>query len=333
MAMFKRGKSWYVDYYFGSRRIRECVGSSKGEAIQALSSRQTDIARRAFKLPPRTGAPTFAAFAAKYLELVSVHKRSHSVERYIIATLTNCFGRYRISDLTAEDAERFKSNRSRHVKPATVNRELTVLKSMFSKAVEWDLLISSPFKGVRYLRVPSHIERVLTLDEEQKLLSACGEVRTPYLKDVITLALNTGMRKSELLGLEWSQIDLDHRRIRLLNGKSKSAERIIPMNSKVQALLSNLAQTRDSELVFSSYRKIGAGVSDLKKGFSTAVRLAGIKHVRFHDLRHTFATRLVQAGVDLITVQQLLGHARITMTARYAHSASDTKIAAVARLD
>ncbi len=202
MAMFKRDKSWYVDYYFGSRRIRECVGSSKGEAIQALSSRQTDIARRAFKLPPRTGAPTFAVFAAKYLELVSVHKRSHAVERYIIGTLTRCFGKYRISDLTAEDTERFKSNRSRHVKPATVNRELTVLKSMFSKAVEWDLLISSPFKGVRYLRVPSHIERVLTADEEQKLLSASGDVRTPYLKDVITLALNTGMRKSELLGLE-----------------------------------------------------------------------------------------------------------------------------------
>jgi integrase len=204
---------------------------------------------------------------------------------------------------------------------------------MFSKAVEWDLLILSPFKGVRYLRVPSHIERVLTQDKEQKLLGACGQVRTRYLCDVITLALNTGMRKSELLGLEWSQIDLDNRRIRLLNGKSKSAERIIPMNGEVHALFSNLAQTRDSELVFSSYRKIGARVSDLKKGFRTAVRLAGIKHVRFHDLRHTFATRLVQAGVDLITVQQLLGHARITMTARYAHSASDTKIAAVARVD
>jgi integrase len=95
----------------------------------------------------------------------------------------------------------------------------------------------------------------------------------------------------------------------------------------------SLAQARDSELVFSSYRKIGSRVSDLKKGFRTGVRLAGIKHVRFHDLRHTFATRLVRAGVDLITVQQLLGHARITMTARYAHSASDTKIAAVARLD
>jgi site-specific recombinase XerD len=105
------------------------------------------------------------------------------------------------------------------------------------------------------------------------------------------------------------------------------------MNGKVYALLTNLAQARDSELVFFRLRKVGARVVDLKKGLRTAVRLAGIKHVRFHDLRHTFATRLVQAGVDLITVQQLLGHARITMTARFTHSTSDTKIAAVSRLD
>jgi integrase len=218
----------------------------------------------------------------KYLELASVHKRSHTVERYVIATLTDCFGRYPISDLTAEDAERFKSNRSRHVKAATVNRELTVLKSMFSKAVEWDLLIISRFKGVHYLRVPNHIERVLTSDEEQKLPSACGQVRTPYLCDVIALVLNTGMRKSELLGLEWSQIDLDNRRIQLLNGKSKSAERVIPMNGKVHALLTNLAQARDSELVFSSFRKVGARVVNLKKGFRTAVvfgQLPSVPHL------------------------------------------------------
>jgi len=105
------------------------------------------------------------------------------------------------------------------------------------------------------------------------------------------------------------------------------------MNEATFELLSDLCEKRKSEFVFPSTRKIGRQLLDPKVGFMKAVRLAGIPHIRFHDLRHTFATRLVRTGVDLVTIQHLLGHSKITTTTRYAHSFADAKMAAVKRLD
>lgn len=105
------------------------------------------------------------------------------------------------------------------------------------------------------------------------------------------------------------------------------------MNDTISELFSNFSQRRRADFVFPNHRRSGKRFRDPKVGFMKAVRLAGIPKIRFHDLRHTFATRLVREGVDLITVQHLLGHATITMTARYAHSLANDKIAAVRRLD
>jgi integrase len=271
-------------------------------------------------------------FADRYLELVSYHKRGYKNERYVIKTLKHVFRHRKLSDLTPEDAERFKTTRSGAVKPATVNRELTILKHMLSKAQEWKFIPINPFRGVRFLRVPKQIERVLEMDEEKRLVAACNRVRSPFLRHFVLLALNTGMRRSELLSLEWPQVDLIGRGIRVVNAKSSSGERIIPMNETAYALFQDLAVERSSYLVFPSNRKPGKRFVDLKKAFKKALQLARIAHIRVHDLRHTFATRLVQAGVDLITVQHLLGHAKIAMTARYAHSPTRARVEAVERL-
>ncbi len=333
MGVFKRDENWYLDYYVGSRRVREKVGPSKGEAFRALSVRQAEVVLGKFNLVPRASILTFEAFAGRYEKLVSVHKRGRAVEHYLIRTLGVVFGNKKITELTAEEAERYKTDRVRRVKPATVNREMTLLKHMLSKAVEWKLLSTNPFRGIRSLNVPTRMERILELHEETRLLAACGGIRSWHLRPVIVLALNTGMRRGELLSLEWEQIDLMRRRIRILNAKTTSSERSVPMNSTVYGLLCDLAQKRTSKLVFPSKRRDGNRFLDLKKGFMKAVTLAGLPKIRFHDLRHTFATRLVQAGVDIITVQHLLGHARISMTARYAHSPDQARVAAVERLD
>jgi integrase len=333
VGIFKRGDSWYLDYYVGSRRVREKAGSAKGAASRALSVREAEIALGKFNLQPRANIPTFAIFAERYESVVSVHKRGRAVERYYIQMFVAVFGNKKISEITTEEVEGFKSYRSRHVKPATVNRELTLLKHMFTKAVEWKRLLANPLRGVRSLNVPARVERILELGEEIRLLAACDCVRSRLLRPVVILALNTGMRRGELLSLRWEQIDLIQRSIRVLNGKTNSSERSIPMNSTVFDLVSDLARNKKSNLVFPSNRKIGERFLDLKKGFKRAVQLAGLRKIRFHDLRHTFATRLIQSRADIITVQHLLGHAKISMTARYAHSPNHAKIAAVSRLD
>jgi integrase len=141
------------------------------------------------------------------------------------------------------------------------------------------------------------------------------------------------MRRGELLSLEWSRVDFDQRTIRIINSKSNAGDRVIPMNSTAHSLLSDLVRKAISPLVFPTNRRPGEKLLGLKKAFKKAVEPAGIPHFRFHDTRHTFATRLVRAGVDIVSVQHLLGHSKITMTAHYAHSLADAKIAAVSKLD
>jgi integrase len=133
--------------------------------------------------------------------------------------------------------------------------------------------------------------------------------------------------------LRRTQVDLFGRKVHVLEGKTEQSRRFIPMNDTLRTLFLALRQRRKGQLVFPSPRVRGRRMLDHKVGFAKAVRLAGIPHIRFHDLRHTFATRLVCAGIDLVTVQKLLGHSKITTTARYAHSLFDDKMAAVMRLD
>jgi len=147
------------------------------------------------------------------------------------------------------------------------------------------------------------MERVLLADEEIKLLAACDRVRSRLLRPLVVLALDPGMRRGELLSLEWTRVDFDQRAIRIINAKSNAGNRVIPMIATVHTLLSDLAKKATSSLVFPTNRKLGEKLLDLKKGFKWAVGLAGIPSTRCHDMRHTFATRLVRAGVDIISVQ------------------------------
>ncbi|MFQ5662855.1 MAG: tyrosine-type recombinase/integrase [Terriglobia bacterium] len=333
MAIFRKHGHWYIDYYVDTKRVRERVGTRKADAEKALAIRKAEIAQGRFQMKPKHTSPRFEQFVPRYLEYVKANKRGLRSEQYRIRTLARFFSGKRLSDVTSWDVERYKAERRKTVKAATVNRELGNLKHMLNMAVRWGMLDKNRIRDVTLLHVVKRPERILGRAEEERLLAACDRTRAPHLRAIMTLALHTGMRKGEILSLEWSQVDLAERTVRIDRAKSKYGERTIYLNESAYRTLWQLWQGQQNRFVFPSPRNPAEPIRDHKMGFWRAVKLAGIRHIRFHDLRHTFATRLVQAGVDLITVQQLLGHSSIRMTARYAHSLRENKVAAVGLLD
>ena len=170
-------------------------------------------------------------------------------------------------------------------------------------------------------------ERVLTEDEEELLLEADDS----RIKPILIVALNTGMRKGEIFKLKWKDVDFEKREIKIPMSKS-GKERRIPINSILINLLYTLkAENGQNEFVFTNL-KTGKPYVDIKRSFDSACKRAGIENLRFHDLRHSFATRLARRGVDLVIVKELMGHASIVTTQRYLHSQASEKALAVETL-
>lgn len=165
--------------------------------------------------------------------------------------------------------------------------------------------------------------RIISYEEENKLLDACNSTLAP----IIITALETGMRKGEILNLQWEHIDLKSRRIMVEETKS-GKYRIIPISSVLLKVLSGIRQASD----FVFHINNGNRRQSVRTAFENAVKRAGIPHIRFHDLRHTFGSRAVMGGVDLPTVKELMGHKSINMTMRYSHPTPEHKKMAVERL-
>jgi integrase len=179
-------------------------------------------------------------------------------------------------------------------------------------------------KQVKTFREDNGRIRFLTEEEETQLLPHCGA----NLKPLVITALHTGFRKSELLSLRSQNVNIRHRLIRVEAGYAKNREvRSVPMNEVLTQTLQDSTLSQSKGPVFRN--RMGQPYRDPDSAFATAVRKAGITDFKFHDLRHTFASRLVMAGVDLVTVKELMGHKHIAMTLRYAHLAPGHKRAAV----
>jgi integrase len=187
----------------------------------------------------------------------------------------------------------------------------------------------NPVKKVRLYREDNARTWFLTDEEEVSLLACCG----PQLKPLVVTALHTGFRTSELRSLTWQDVDFRRGVVTVQAGYAKNGEaRSVPMNQVLTTTLKAVKlQGAEGEGVFCNRQ--GTAYRSFRTAFERAVRKAGITDFTFHDLRHTFASRLVMVGVDLPTVKELLGHKDITMTWRYAHLSSDHKQATVRKLE
>lgn len=241
--------------------------------------------------------------------------------------------------ITIEDVERWRRELAADgLSSRTVDHYLERLKRLFSLCLEWGLIHENPLARVRLGR--GHHERVryLTQEEERALLLAAA----PDLRRLITVAIHTGARRGELINLTWDQVDLESRTIRIPATETKGKrDRVLYLNEAGHRAVGK--RKRGGGYVFPSRR--GKRRIDLKRAWKTAIEAAvrgdreagqkacpSLAGVHFHDLRHTFASRLVMAGEDLYTVSRLLGHASVTQTERYAHLAPDKLQRAVARL-
>lgn len=324
MGVYKRNNVWWVDFYYKGRRYREGVGRSKKQAEIVLGKRKAEARENRFFDIRKTPDIRFDALAEEYLRYSKVNKKSFRTDVGFVKNLRLCFGGKRLSEITPKMVEEYKSARYRHVKPATVNRELACLKHMFTLGIRWGKAFNNPVKEVKLFREPRGSLRVLSREEEEKLLAAAA----PHLRPIIITALNTGMRRGEVLNLTWEDVDFEQGFIAISNTKNGEMRKV-PISKRLTRTLKSGKKIGQYMFCKADGNKYG----NIVKAFRSAVKRSGIKYCRFHDLRHTFATRLVMAGVDLVTVKELLGHKTLSMTVRYSHPTADHKRWAVEALN
>jgi integrase len=288
---------------------------------------------------------TFDELAHAYLAYARENKRSWDRDMRSMERLATVFTGKRLSEITPVEIERYKTlrltsmNRSgRHPKPATVNRELARLRSMFNVAgkglihLPGGVLSENPVSSVKFLDEHNIRDRVLTAEEFQRMLDASPD----YLKPILHCAYHTGMRRGELLELTWDRVDLRAGFIRLKDIDTKAdAARSRPIGRDLREVLRHLPVALDSRGVRVPYvfTRNGQRLKSIKRVFTRVRQETGITNAIFHDFRHTATTNLRRAGVDALTAMKITGHKTMAVFKRY-NSIDDQDLkAAQHRLD
>jgi integrase len=344
----RRGRTkWALSYVApDGRRHQEMTEASTREAAKLLLRKRVDelVRQKALGLPMVTGI-TFEEFAKKYLaHKLSALEPSSSlrVQGATDGILIPKFGKMKLGEIRPRDIQEFvderaqatigKGKKARKIAPATVHRDLQTIKGIFSLAVEWDYVLSNPAKKIRFRKYEWRKQHILGMDEQKSLYVAFTiNERRLYLADIATVALYTGMREDEILRLKWQDVNRATGEILVrstnANPTKGKESRAIGMTSNVQTTLARLymkaladAEGNASaiqELYVFTNPRTGTRYVDTKLGWKASLKDAGIQDFRFHDLRHTFATRAIQGGCDVVKLQKVLGHKEVTTTMRY----------------
>jgi len=341
-GIYKRGGVYWIRYAgldgkiifesTHSDRFKDAVTRLTDQKKSVRDGKQPDIKKKI----PNT---LFKDLVTEYLKW-SERQRSHEQKEINANQLIEEFGNIPLRYFSTMMLEQYQTKRlEKGNKPATVNRHIALIKHMFTKAVEWDMVEEEALKRVRRVKLLEENNRrlrYLSVDECQTLLDECeklGKKNAHYahLKPIVIMALNTGMRKGEILTLTWDNVDLKHGFI-LLDKTKNGDRREIPINETLRETLQGIVRRLDGGHAFYD-TTTGKPFRNVTRSFATACRNAKVKDFRFHDLRHTFASHLVMAGVDITTVSRLLGHKNLTMTLRYAHLSPNHMSKAVDILD
>ena len=324
------GQRYYTDFKFKGQRIRRAMPEARtADQAKRLEARIRDqYFEGSFGDPAATH--TFIDFARTvWLPYSKAHKRSHRCDVRHFATFKAYFQTKTFAEISSMLIEKFKRDRLKTLKPASVNRELAALSKIFRLAIQQKLTADNPVSQVKKLVENNARTRYLTHDEEARLFDAI--LLNPILTAIVVLAIHTGMRKGEILKLEWKDVDWQAIQVHVRDTKS-GHDRFVPMNAIVQAELKSLPRTKAARFLFPGDGTTGHLV-EIKKAWSTALKLAHITGFHFHDLRHTAGSRFAEAGAHPTTIKELLGHQQLSTTERYMHASNEAKRAAVAALE
>jgi len=322
-------KAWGYSLMVNGRQVR----SYKSEWTKEDAERELAKLKLGIAVPPAPPSITFGQACARYLSVKARKKSLAEITRILDALKVDFGAETPLTDLTSARVSEWKSQRlaakSRQtgeaLSAASINRPLATLRALLRMAhEEWEALDKLP--KIKLEREPEGRARWLTVEEATRLLDACRESRNPALVDLVEFSLFTGLRQAEALGLDWNRVDRS-RGVILLEITKSGRRREVPLNDGADAVLVRRGP-KEEGLVF------GARSFDhFRSAWERALTRAKLMDFRFHDLRHTYASWLVQKRVTLLEVKDLLGHASLAMTKRYSHLAPEHLRQAAASLD
>ena len=347
MSIFKRGNIYWYHFLFNGRHIQASTKQGNPRtARQIEAAHRTALAKGEVGIHERKASPAFRDLAQRFLAHVKArHENKPETIRFYNEKLSRLleyepFAKSQIDRIDEGTIEGYVVARRASVAPATVNRELATLRRMLRLAYEWRELQRVP--RIRLLSGERVRDFVLYRNQEKIYLAACPQP----LQDIAILMLETGLRIGEALHLEWTDITLNPVNgarfgfLRVRDGKSKNARRIIPLTDRAAVMLRGRAESKTSQFIFANRNGnayLGTSISHLHRN-ACAPKINGKRKPLFpadfvlHSLRHTMLTRLGESGVDAFTIMRIAGHSSIVVSQRYIHPTPEAVERAFERL-
>lgn len=352
MSIFKRGNVYWYHFLYGGQHVQRSTKQGNPRVARQIEAAfRTALAKGEVGITERKKAPGFKAAMRSFLAWSEQQHKRHPAtsRRYRVssAALLSHFADQSIDRITSEDVERFKAARAmeyktvkgdekgqrkqtkKRIMPATVNRELACLKALFNHAIKSDLQLTNPVSRVAFLPEQNEQTRVLSFDEQARYLA----VATPILRDIATLMLETGMRPEEVYRIQSENVNLAGGFVFVPFGKTKAARRRIPLTTVARSVLARRMDGLKTPFLFPCDTDATRPVPKVNNAHDRAVKVGKVAPFRLYDLRHTWATRAAESGIDLVTLAALLGHSKIQMVLRYAHPTQEHQARSVERME
>ena len=329
LKVLPSGRKTYYIRYKNPKKVNcqrkignaEILSLSQARALARRKLAEVAMGEDPFKDAPVNLSPTLEAFAENdYIPYVKTYKKSWEMDISRIRNhLLPYFGIMRMKDIEKRDVVQLINDQLPTYKPGSINRVIILLRYMFNLAIKWEIegVFRNPTAGIPLLKENNQVERFLSAEEAKALLIAIKASKNPMLQHIVSMLILTGARKREVLDAKWEDFDMERTSWRIPNTKAGKA-RIVPLSDTATALLTKLRKKKRSPYAFANPITLKPYKS-IYYSWHTARKEAGLDDVRIHDLRHSFASFLVNAGRSLYEVQTLLGHTQIKTTQRYAH--------------